>query len=83
MKFRAATRKWMTQRRHVPFRVAIDNAGIGHLTPRRFADGRKLILGRAGDITHEHCVEKFGREHFRRLVEELWVQVVTRPWPRS
>jgi integrase len=56
---------------------------FANLVPWGFADERKLIMGHTGDITLDHYVEKFGIDHLQELVEQVWLQVFTCPWPRG
>ena len=56
---------------------------FANLTPRGYSDERKLIMGHSGDITLDHYVEKYGTEHLRELVEQVWLQAFTAPWPRA
>lgn len=52
---------------------------FANLVPRGFSDERKLIMGHAGDITLNHYIERFGSEHLRKLVEEVWRVAFTAP----
>jgi integrase len=56
---------------------------FANLMPRGFADERKLIMGHTGDITLDHYVEKYGIERLTELVEQVWTQIFTCPWPRT
>jgi integrase len=56
---------------------------FANLVPRGYSDERKLIMGHAGDITLNHYIERFGVEHLRKLVEEVWLAAFTAPWPSS
>jgi len=54
---------------------------FANLTPHGFSEERKLIMGHSGDITLDHYVEKFGTQHLRRLVDEVWLAAFTAPLP--